>query len=313
MKQNSNSFDDYLTNYNLKNFHPELDEIKEKVKKNSVFPNLIVYGPCGSGKYTQTLSIISNSFNNDLKYEKKMWIKNQKDDYYIKISDIHYEVDMYLLGCNAKQLWSDIFIQIKDSIEMSTNKFGIIVCKNFHNINNELLEIFYSFMQNNNFNCVIKYILITEHISFINKNIIQNCSIVSVEKVQNKYLKYLNKKYKNTEISNLKNVISNTKQINKTELIVKNLYSILNKKDLDYMKLRENIYDLFIYEIPICNCIMEIMKKINLDPDNEEIGKILISMISFFKYYNNNYRPITHVEKYLINMSKLIKDKENNN
>ena len=32
--------------------------------------------------------------------------------YTIKISDIHFEIDMELLGCNAKILWNDIFKSI---------------------------------------------------------------------------------------------------------------------------------------------------------------------------------------------------------
>ena len=38
-------------------------------------------------------------------------------------------------------------MQIMDSIIAKDNKTGIIVCKNFHCIHNELLEIFYSYMQ----------------------------------------------------------------------------------------------------------------------------------------------------------------------
>ena len=308
MKINDNLFEEYLNSYNEINFHPELKNVKNNIKKMNFFPNLILYGPSGSGKYTQALSIISETFNNDLKYEKKMWVKNQKEEYFIRISDIHYEVDMYLLGCNAKQLWSDIFVQIKDSIETSQNKFGIILCKNFHTINNELLEIFYSYMQNNNFGCTIKYILITEHISFIFKNILDSSLTIGIEKIQNKYLKNLNKKSKAKEITNLKNVIVNIPQINKTEIITNKLYNILKEDKINYLELRDNIYDLFIYDIPICDCILELLKKINVNINNEEVEKILLSMITFFKFYNNNYRPITHVENYLLKISKLIKD-----
>ena len=54
---------------------------------------------------------------------------------------------MALLGCNAKLLWNDIFNHIIDIISTSKHKKGIIVCKNFHEIHSELLEIFYSYMQ----------------------------------------------------------------------------------------------------------------------------------------------------------------------
>ena len=308
MKISDNLFEEYLNNYSKINFHPELNSVKKNIKKMDFFPNLILYGPSGSGKYTQALSIISETFNNDLKYEKKMWIKNQKEEYFIKISDIHYEVDMYLLGCNAKQLWSDIFIQIKDSIETSQNKFGIILCKNFHTINNELLEIFYSYIQNNNFGCTIKYILITEHISFIFKNILDSSITIGVEKIQGKYLKNLNRKSKTKDITNLKNVIVNIPQINKIEIITSKLYDILKEDKINYLELRDNIYDLFIYDIPICECILELLKKVKVNLNNEEVEKIFLSLISFLKFYNNNYRPITHVENYLLKISKIIKD-----
>ena len=36
---------------------------------------------------------------------KKMHITVAKQNYTIKVSDIHYEVDLSLLGCNSKILW----------------------------------------------------------------------------------------------------------------------------------------------------------------------------------------------------------------
>ena len=82
-----------------------------------------------------------------LKYEKKISVNFNKQSYFFKISDIHYEVDMSLLGCNSKIIWHEIYCQIIDIITIKTEKIGYIVCKNFHAIHNELLEIFYSYMQ----------------------------------------------------------------------------------------------------------------------------------------------------------------------
>ena len=69
---------------------------------------------------------------------------------------------MSLLGCNSKTLWHEIFFQLVDIISVKQNKIGIIVCKNFHTINSELLEIFYSYMQQYNMknsNILIKFIM----------------------------------------------------------------------------------------------------------------------------------------------------------
>ena len=87
---------------------------------------------------------------------------------------------MSLLGCNSKLLWHDIYQQIVDIISAKTDKSGIIVCKEFHNIHSELLENFYSYMQENNSSAInIKFILITEEISFIPDSILNCCEIMN--------------------------------------------------------------------------------------------------------------------------------------
>ena len=109
-------------------------------------PNIIIYGSAGTGKYTESLKIIKKYSISDLKYSKRLLISNAKTEIYIKISDIHFEIDMELLGCNAKLIWNDIFYNIIDIVVNNDNR-GIILCRNFHTINNELLDIFYSYMQ----------------------------------------------------------------------------------------------------------------------------------------------------------------------
>ena len=56
------------------------------------------------------INIIKEFSQSNLKYERKINITTLKNKLYIiKISDIHFEIDMDLLGCNAKLLWNDIF------------------------------------------------------------------------------------------------------------------------------------------------------------------------------------------------------------
>jgi hypothetical protein len=114
----------------------------------------------------------------------------KKQEYIYRISDIHYEIDMATLGCNSKLLWHDLFFQINDIISVSfhsqdkTDKVGIIVCKNFHAIHNELLDIFYSYMRHplHPFHIQIKFILLTEHVSFIPNNIVNACKTISISR-----------------------------------------------------------------------------------------------------------------------------------
>jgi hypothetical protein len=187
--------------------------LNQPSKFTNNFPNnFIIYGPSGSGKYTQMLKLIKPFSTSSLKYENKIFSNINKSVYYIHISDIHFELDFGILGCNSKLIWHDLFTQIVDFVSLKTNKIGFIVCKNFHEIHNELLEIFYNYMNvlslstiftnqpnitgssNNihhksaNFSneiiphIKICFIILTEHISFIPTNIINTSHIISVAK-----------------------------------------------------------------------------------------------------------------------------------
>ena len=180
MKYYETTFEDYIYSTNQQNYHHELTSIFEQLPaKMEDLQNIIFYGPPGSGKYSQILRLIKKySPSQNLKFDKII-LKNEKQTYNFHISEIHYEVDMSLLGCHSKTLWYDIFQQIIEVVSTKPKTCGIIVCKNFHNIHNELLEIFYSYMQKNHGSSInMKFILMTENISFIPNNIIRSCKII---------------------------------------------------------------------------------------------------------------------------------------
>ena len=128
------------------------------------------------------LSILKYS-PSELKYDKKMCVTFDKNNYFYKISDIHVEIDMALLGCNSKLLWNDIYNHILDILSARQNHIGIIVCKNFHKIHSELLDIFYSYLQTlNHKNIHLHYVFVTENISFIPDNILDRCKIIPVKR-----------------------------------------------------------------------------------------------------------------------------------
>ena len=184
-------FQDYINNNDK--LHNKIDNYI--VNNFNNFKNLIIYGPPGIGKYSLSLYLISKVSPSNLKYEKKIMITFNKNLYVFKISDIHYEIDLSLLGCNSRLLWHEIFLNIKDSILSKNDKYGIILCKYFHDIHNELLEIFYSYMQQE-FNSYIniKFILISESFSFIPNNILNICNHIKLKKPKfNTYKKCLKK------------------------------------------------------------------------------------------------------------------------
>ena len=90
--------------------------------------------------------------------------------------------------------------------------------------------------------------------------------------------------------------------------IIHNIISIQNVNNIDFLKFRDVLYDIFIYNLDITDCIWYILstlieKKVL---QKEHLSKILIKTYCFFQYYNNNYRPIYHVENYIFSLIKII-------
>ena len=84
--------------------------------------NMIVHGSSGVGKYTHVLSLLQPYSSCQLKYDKKIKASTDKQSYTYRISDIHYEIDMSLLGCNSKIIWHEIYSQIIDIITIKPEK-----------------------------------------------------------------------------------------------------------------------------------------------------------------------------------------------
>ena len=319
MKFHESHFEEYINAVERFDMHPEMAELSKTFpQKLSQFGNLIVYGPSGVGKYSQILRLLKKYSPSHLKYDKQMTMQNEKQQYIYRISDIHYEVDMGLLGCNSKIVWHEVFSQIVDIVSMKPEKNGIILCKNFHMIHNELLDIFYSYMQQYNhphLNIQIKFILMTEHVSFLPNSILNNCRIISVKRpAADKYETSVLDGIEPRDILNIKEVHSFTlvKTNASTSELPKELFNIVcdsiiqemqqYPKKLIITEFRDTIYDILVYNLDVADCVWYILTYfINSGKLNDQdTSDILDKTYSFFKYYNNNYRPIYHLENIFV-------------
>lgn len=351
MKYYETHYEEYIHSVKSGNIHPELEPIFAKFPKSiEKIGNMIIYGPTGSGKYSQLLYFLERYSPSHLKYDKKISIHTDKQSYTYRISDIHYEIDMALLGCHSKALWHEIFFQIVDIISMKTDKVGIIVCRNFHMIHSELLEVFYSYIQHCNtinHNVHIRFILLTEHISFIPNNIL-NCSeklsigkpsteqyakihisevpssrqitdlpsAVFSQKIatlkspsklvaeRGKMIRKILDDAGASAILNLKELHSFSMVENSSEL-PKDIFNIIcdniiremsNPKTLEFTEFRECLYDILIYNLDITDCLWYILHHFIQLGAIRNTAEILSQIYVFLKYYNNNYRPIYHLE-----------------
>jgi len=318
MKYLSSRFEEYISECKSSNLHKELEDINDKLsKKIKKQNNIIYYGPRGTGKYTQALHYIQQFSPSVLKYERKIIVTtSNKKSYQFKVSDIHFEIDIQLLGCNAKVLFNEIYNNIIDIVSTKQNKTFFILCKNFHSIHSELLEIFNSYMQSlNHMNVKLIYIILTENISFINNNILNRCQIIPIcrptKKTYEKTLKIsLNKK--THKINNIKNIISGIdglENINK-KIVDQLILNIKNYKNINFLEFRDTIYNIFICNLDLSECLHEIITHFitNGSLNNKNIDTVLFKLCKFYKLYNNNYRPIYHLESFLYYLCKVVNE-----
>lgn len=356
MKYYETSYDEYLTSVGLYNLHPELQPIYNVLPKQLAnFENIIMYGPSGVGKYTQCLQLLKRYSNSELKYDKKITVQTDKSQYTFRISDIHYEIDMSLLGCNSKSLWHDIFLQISDIVTVKSDKVGIIVCKNFNKVSTDILEVFYSYMQQYNTDTSaikIKYILLTESISFIPTKIINACNVIRINRPSSEKYNDLVSHTQNLQMTgtpphdfinrinevvipnemtqkckpgNSKNILNNIhcngilnlKELRSFSLItsptdipseifnlicdniIKEIETI---QDISFTNFRDTLYDMLTYNLDVQECVWYILKYF-IDNDkltDADTSNILAKTYSFLKYFNNNYRPIYHLESIML-------------
>jgi hypothetical protein len=324
MKFYQTQYDEYIASLEKYNLRPISTSLTNTIQ------NMIIYGPSGVGKYSQALQILNmyhqQMESRPLHYNKKISIQIEKQQYVYHISDIHYEIDMGFLGVNSKVLWHEIYQQIVDIINVKQKKIGIILCKNFHTINSELLEIFYSYMQyyNHMFSHIkIKFILITEHLSFIPEQIINNCKIISCSRPsKEQYMAILDanmplqkavvakeilEQIDTNDIMNIKELYSfaNIPSLNE---IPKDNFNTICDKIIDSMnrpdkivitEFRDILYDILIYGLDAVECVWYIFShyiRNEFISKKEDISDILEKIFVFLKYYNNNYRPIYHLE-----------------
>lgn len=363
MKYYESTCNEYVQATKQLDLHPELDDFSKTMPASlSRLGNIIFYGPSGVGKYTQALKCVDRYSENRLKTEK-MTISTEKHAYEYHISDVHYEIDMALLGCESKKLWNDVFFQIADVVSAKKTKAGIILCKNFHAIHGELLDIFYSYIQHcRTLSIHIAFILLTEHVSFIPNRILQCCRIVAIKRPDAKMYKALSayhsrfffehEKITHKEFSKNIGLLAETKRSASQGRLsgfgpkerpnplsglslnpLPDPESILNLKELRSAKngatfpkdifnivcdniivemmrqfthsvpildLRDHLYDILLYGIDITDCLWYILAFFVESGHLHDISEIMVKIDSFLKCYNNNYRPIYHLESIFI-------------
>jgi len=232
--------------------------------------NIIIFGGENSNKTNAALNFIREHSPSKLKYKRKIELEVNGENYYFTISDVHFEIDFDLLGTNETAIWSEFINHVFSIVETSNSKHHIILCKNIHTMKDELLQIFYTFIRNKS----ISFIFTTQHVSFLPSTLKNKCRIIHLKKGIDYSTQYIN--YCNEIIDFVK-----------------------EKKD-DLFLLRELLYNLLTYNCNMHTCFYYIYSSLLRSGHIKNKNGEFEELIEIIKKYNTNYRPIYHLESFVI-------------
>jgi hypothetical protein len=252
-----------FTNYNV-------DNINHRINNKLECKNYIMYCHNHLYNYRNVISLLTQISPSKLKYSRKFML----DDKYFNMSDVHIEIDFEILGVNEYNIFFDVFSHIQENVLHNKNII-YIVCLHFNNVKKELQDVFYNFFDKNK----ISFILCTNKYSFLCDHIKDNSILCKIPvKESSEY----NKKY--TSCCN--NII---------------LY-ITKKQKLNLFKLRETIYELLIKNYNIHDSLeFIIFQLVELGYINDNtINTVFKQYKNIIEKYNNNYRAIYHIERFIV-------------
>jgi len=243
--------------------------------------HLIVYGNNNINNYCYTLNVLKNKSQTQLKYSRRIAIHHNTDDILFNISDVHIEVDFDLLGVSEYNIFLELFRHVKDNVAINKKGF-YIVCLNFQSIKQELLSIFYTFLDEDSIN----FILLTTKVSFIYDEILKQTMIKKI------------------------NGNSSIESPNMEKNVAVLASFIMKDKKKSFFDLREIIYKFLVLNLDIHDGLHQLLA-ILIEEEYitlSEINKVLKEYTSFMSKYNNNYRPIYHIESYIVFLINLKND-----
>ena len=275
-----NQFDTHIQQLTLFNYHPKLAHVC--VSKDS---NLLLYGPPGTGKYSQALWYLRNKSPSELKYERRMTVTCDKEPLHLRVSDIHYEVDMSML---SKTMWHELYIHICNSIAAKPTKWGVILCLNFQETNSELMDVFYSYMQHNDsptYGLKVTFMLVSTDMCVIPDAVVHICNVIRIPRPSVTHVKQT---YHQTLCDTIVN------QLEQAEL----------HNPFPFAEFREQLYQLSVHQLHLPTCIWYIVGQLPFKAT--QMRQVTKYILEFFQLYNNNCHPIYHLERLMFNILSVL-------
>ena len=299
-------FEQYVANLEQCDFHPGVGKVRESCPDDiSPMPHLLLNGPPGVGKYTQALGFVAKYSPSALRYEKRMEVTGEKTTYSLRISDVHFEVDMETLGCHSRTMWSTIHAQVVDAVRAKTPPIGFIICRNFHKTHKELLEVFYYYMATPE----IRLILISDHIGFLPRRIIDRCFRIPLACPPASRVRAGGVR-SDAVGNNMKGTTSERIALShRQEPLCEALVALISSSSpADYAVLRSKFYDVLIQQHHMPAVVWALVRSLVLSGaiSAEQLPRLFEVVCRFYRLYNNNYRPIYHLECLALEVKKIV-------
>jgi len=322
-----NNFSEFLFHKNRINFY-------KNISYDNFMPNVVIYGPKGSGKYTIAMSILNSLYNKNI---KKTLVKfnvlktpsNYKEVVIFK-SNYHYEINInkYLFNDNSTLI--NLLNDFINTFSINTLSYKIILIRNVEYLSGEILDYFKCISEK--FSSTIRLILITSNFSAISRKLLGRFSYVRVPSPTNEeikdYIKYVISK-ENVKLSE-KNIetITNNSERNLNKLILNMQFSVSKKTFVPYkdplkskikeilglcnsknssniLIIREKAYDLITQNQSIDDIFKYLVHYIFKLKVSQDIKKCLLEYAALYQYRSKIcYKEIIHVEAFLMRIMK---------
>jgi hypothetical protein len=148
----------------------------------------------------------------------------------------------------------------------------------------------------------IKFVFLTQALSFIPDQIVNRCYRINIPRPsKEQYYKCIGKEITQRP-ADITNVIY-PNQLPFHEQKSKVILNLIVDKEINNLSfLRECIYDLLTYNLNIYDCMWYIIENLIVDGhlQTNDIGQTMLTTYRCLKFYNNNYRPIYHLERWVV-------------
>jgi hypothetical protein len=105
-------------------------------------------------------------------------------------------------------------------------------------------------------------------------------------------------------VYNIKTVLNKQPEVNLIKPSCTKLVRSIQTLEFTMAELREDLYTILIFDMGVEKIIWNILT--TLEATHEQRILMIKETIQFLQYFNNNYRPIYHLEKYIYALIKII-------